>query len=287
MARVISEKIWHSSKLANVQPQEWRPEYAWLVAIAYVDGTFEADPRDIWARAYAYSRPDWSAEKVAQLLDEFERVGLLQRITDKDGRVWGFWTGSDNFTPPPSKKSHYKAGKRSLFSQNEDVVQPLCTQGEDAVQTSCTPGVLYRQEEFDSGFDSVCELESVSVLDSDFDSEASKDSKTEQAEQVKGAAVSEEFSSLNTVEPKPEDFSNRLEYSKACRDAGVLPQPRRPLKVVLPREEFLFVKDREKVTANLAEERAEYESRPLCEKCGFKHYPEKDCIQIVDSKRKR
>jgi hypothetical protein len=162
MARVISEKIWHSTKIANIQPKEWRPEYAWLVAIAFVDGTFEADARDIWARAYAYSRPDWSAEMVAQLLDELERVGLIQRVKDADGRVWGFFTGSDNFTPPPSKKSHYKAGKRSLFSAGADAVKTLCTQGADAVQTSCTPGVLHVQEEFDSDFD----FDSVSVSDS-------------------------------------------------------------------------------------------------------------------------
>jgi hypothetical protein len=253
MARVISEKIWHSSKLAKVQPQEWRPEYAWLVAIAYVDGTFEADPRDIWARSYAYSRPDWSAEKVAQLLDEFERVGLLQRITDKDGRVWGFWTGSDNFTPPPSKKSHYKAGKRSLFSPSANKVQPSCTQGEDAVQPSCTPGVLYVPPELESGFESVCELEKESGFDSDFDSASSNTSQIEQPEQVKSSEVSVEFSSLSTVEPKPEDFSSRLEYSKACHAAGALPKPRRVLKDVLPREEFLFVKDREKVAAAVAE----------------------------------
>jgi hypothetical protein len=253
MGRVISEKIWHSSKLAKVQPQEWRPEYAWLVAIAYVDGTFEADPRDIWARSYAYSRPDWSAEKVAQLLDEFERVGLLQRITDKDGRVWGFWTGSDNFTPPPSKKSHYKAGKRSLFSQGADNVQPSYTQGADAVQPSCTPGVLYVPPELEFGFESVCELEKESEFDSDFDSASSNTSQIEQPEQVKGAEVSVAFSSLSTVEPKPEDFSSRLEYSKACHAAGVLPKPRRALKGVLPREEFLFVKDREKVAAAVAE----------------------------------
>jgi hypothetical protein len=140
MARVISEKMWHSNKLANVRP-EWRSEYAWLVPIAFVDGTFEADPRNVWARAYAYSRPDWDAEKVAQLLDEFERVGLLQRITDKDGRVWGFWTGSDNFTPPPSKNKHYKAGKRALFTQGIEQVNTLCTQGENTVQTVCSPAV--------------------------------------------------------------------------------------------------------------------------------------------------
>lgn len=115
MARVVSEKIWHSTKISKIEPAAWRPEYPWLLSLAFVDGTFEADPRDIWARAYAYGRPDWTPEKVAQLLDEFERVGLLRRTTDADGRVWGFWVGSDNFQPPPSHRERYKAGKRSLF----------------------------------------------------------------------------------------------------------------------------------------------------------------------------
>lgn len=116
MSRVIKDNVYHSNKVSNIQPKEWRPEYSWLLPLSYVDGTFEAEAQHVWAKAYAYSRPDWSTEKVAQLLDEFERVGLLQRTKDEHGRVWGFWTGSDNFTPPPSQRSHYKQGKRDLFN---------------------------------------------------------------------------------------------------------------------------------------------------------------------------
>lgn len=116
MSRVIKDNVYHSNKVSNIQPKEWRPEYSWLLPLSYVDGTFEAEVQNVWARAYAYSRPDWSTEKVAQLLAEFERVGLLQRTKDEHGRVWGFWTGSDNFTPPPSQRSHYKQGKRDLFT---------------------------------------------------------------------------------------------------------------------------------------------------------------------------
>lgn len=167
MARIISERLWHSSKVSNIQPKEWRPEYAWLVAIAFVDGTFEADPQEIWARAYAYSRPDWNAEKVVQLLDEFERVGLLQRIKDKDGRVWGFWTGSDNFTPPPSKRNHYRAGKRSLFSLGANNGETLCTQGEAAVQTGGTPAVLLSSETLTLGLTETLTLTQTQCLKDD------------------------------------------------------------------------------------------------------------------------
>jgi hypothetical protein len=88
--------------------------------LAFVDGTFEADARSIWSRAYAYGRPDWDADKVAKLLDEFERVGLLQRTKDEDGRVWGFWVGSDKFLPAPAHRERYKAGKRALFGEIKD-----------------------------------------------------------------------------------------------------------------------------------------------------------------------
>lgn len=121
MAKLFSEKAWLSTKVGNIQPVEWRPEYAWLMAISFVDGTFEADPRRIWSLAYAYNRPDWTAENVAKLLDELERVGLLLRTKDDDGRVWGFWVGADQFAPPPSHAGRYKnIGKRSLFDNIKD-----------------------------------------------------------------------------------------------------------------------------------------------------------------------
>jgi hypothetical protein len=253
MARVFSEKAWHSTKVSNINPKEWRPEYAWLVAVAYVDGTFEADPQDIWARAYAYARPDWSAEKVAQLLNEFERVGLLQRTKDEEGRIWGFWTGADKFTPSPSQKSHYKAGKRSLFNDKSraNLAQASTDSraGLEQAYTKSTAGLDYVKGELDS--DSVCELvkESVSVLVPD----ATINSTTEQPKHVKSTEAGAEALSLGTVEPNPEDFSSRIEYSAACHKAGVLPKPRRALKNVLPREDFEAVKEQEKVAKAVAE----------------------------------
>jgi hypothetical protein len=118
--------------------------------------------------------------------------------------------------------------------------------------------------------------------------ESSNNSQAEQPEQVKSASECEELSFLSTVapEPKPEDFSRRIDYSAACYKAGVLPKPRRVRKGVLSREEYDLAKDRAKVEVDLAEERAEYESRPLCSKCGFKHYPEKECILPAETKRK-
>ncbi len=118
--------------------------------------------------------------------------------------------------------------------------------------------------------------------------ESSKNSQTEQLEQVKSGEVRGKALLLSTVEPKPkpEDFSSRIAYGIACHKAGVLPKPRSRVKSILSREEYELVQSRIKVEADLAEEMAEYDSRPLCSKCGFKHYPEKECILPAEPKRK-
>ncbi len=130
MSRTIKDVMYLSSKLAKVEPPEWRPEFSWILPLSYVDGTFEADPARIWARAYAYSRPDWNAEKVARLLDEFERVGLLYpALADEDGRLWRKWTGPQWVQVSDSRKGHYAVGKGALFTQQVAEGQPLVNQG--------------------------------------------------------------------------------------------------------------------------------------------------------------
>src|SRR5438094_4701928 len=122
-ARVFSEAAWSSQKIAQIEPPEWRGEYAWLYPIALVDGTFEADARRLWAAAYATIRTDWDAAKVVLLLDEFERVGLLRRAKDENGRTWGYWVGSDKFGPTKAsiKKARYKTGRLDLFFSPEQL----------------------------------------------------------------------------------------------------------------------------------------------------------------------
>jgi hypothetical protein len=119
MARVVSEKLWTSEKLRYVQPPEWRSEYAYLLPISLADGTFECDPHRIWSQAYSYLREDWNAEKVGRLLDEFCRVGLLWRAEDENGRLWGFWVGSEKFLPSKErcKKKRYRVGRADLFEE--------------------------------------------------------------------------------------------------------------------------------------------------------------------------
>jgi hypothetical protein len=116
MARLFYENAWKSDKVLSIQPAEWVSEYAWVYSIATADGTFEASPRLIWMAAYA-GRPDWTPEKVARLLDEFERVGLLVRAKDENGKIWGQWVGSEKFLPSEErcKTARYKVGRRDLF----------------------------------------------------------------------------------------------------------------------------------------------------------------------------
>jgi hypothetical protein len=203
MSRVIKDGVWLSSKLASVQPQEWRPEYVWLLIGSFVDGTFEADPARIWARAYAYSRPDWSAEKVAKLLDEFERVGLLQRTKDEQGRVWGLWTGPQYVKVSDSRKTHYAVGKSALFTQALAKVQPLVNQGLAEGQLSDNRG-LHKGRDCEPGVcvgvgvgASVCACVGVCVC------QATKSSENNQEQLQDQKPVSEEISSSKAT-PKTE-----------------------------------------------------------------------------------
>lgn len=109
---VDGEGVWLSKKLKQVQPEEFRAEFANLIPLALANGTFEADPERIWARVYAYNRPSVNVEKVAKILAEFERVGLLLRWTDDKDQVWGYWVGIEKpgRLPPASRLKHEATG---------------------------------------------------------------------------------------------------------------------------------------------------------------------------------
>jgi hypothetical protein len=112
---VDGDALWRSDKLAQVQPPSFRGEYANLIPLALADGTFECTARRVWADVYSYNRPDITIETVEQILDEFERVGLLERKAN--GKVWGKWVGIDSRLPPESHRSRYKSGAPELFDE--------------------------------------------------------------------------------------------------------------------------------------------------------------------------
>lgn len=118
------DALWRSDKLANVLPPQYRAEYANLIPLALADGTFECNARRVWADVYSYNRPDIDVDTVQKILDEFERVGLLER--QQNGKLWGKWTGIDSRLPSESTRERYKQGANELFSSrpNRDEVMP-------------------------------------------------------------------------------------------------------------------------------------------------------------------
>lgn len=113
---IDGEALWRSDKLNKVEPIEFRAEYANLLPLALGDGTFEANPRRVWADVYSYNRPDITLELVEEILSEFERVGILVRKTDENGKIWGLWVGIESRLPSESTRDRYKTGKSNLFS---------------------------------------------------------------------------------------------------------------------------------------------------------------------------
>lgn len=127
------DKAWRSDKLKQL-PEPLASEYAWMYPIALADGTFEADPHKVWSDAYSYNRKGFSPKKIAKILDDFEKFGLLQRTKGADGKIWGFWVGSEAELPHESDTRKFKKGKKFLFdiagfNPKEDCIQ------QDLIQT--------------------------------------------------------------------------------------------------------------------------------------------------------
>lgn len=113
---VDGEGIWRSDKLARVEPEWVRAEYANLIPSALANGVFEANPRRIWSQVYSYNRPEIDLEDVEMILGAFRKVGLLFSWLDPSGKVWGFWVGIEKSgrLPPPSR-----------LKQRHEVVGPV------------------------------------------------------------------------------------------------------------------------------------------------------------------
>lgn len=101
---VDGEGIWTSRKLKLVDPEWIRGEYANLLPLALANGVFEFDIDQIWARVYAYLRPDISRDDVVSIFTAYERAGLFFSWEDEDGKRWGFWIGIDKPGRLPSLK---------------------------------------------------------------------------------------------------------------------------------------------------------------------------------------
>jgi len=96
--------LWKSDKIARIQPEWMRAEYANWIPLALANGSFEADTRRIWATVYSYNRPDISFEDVEEIEREFCRAGLLFLFFDEgSGKLWGYFTGIDKQGRLPAK----------------------------------------------------------------------------------------------------------------------------------------------------------------------------------------
>jgi hypothetical protein len=128
--------IWTSRKLATLQPAWARPEYAWLYPIAGPNSVFEYDPRAIWARAYAFARPDKSIEDVAALLAAFVDAKLLF-TWEQDGKKWGYWTGSEKPGRRPRASWMKRYAERGLLDPDppEEELKRFLARGECAPST--------------------------------------------------------------------------------------------------------------------------------------------------------
>lgn len=126
------DKAWRSDKLKQL-PEPLAAEYAWMYPIALADGTFEADPHKVWSDAYSYNRKGFSPKKIAKILDDFEKCGLLLRTTGADGKVWGFWVGSETELPQETDTRKFKKGKKFLFDIAGFNPKEVCIQ-QDLIQ---------------------------------------------------------------------------------------------------------------------------------------------------------
>jgi len=252
-ARVFNECAWKSEKVLNIKPAEWIPEYSWLYSIALADGTFEASPRQIWMAAYAL-RPDWTIDKVGKLLDELERVGLLERATDENGKVWARWIGSEKFLPTKeSMEAHrYKQGRFDLFPKAQLRRRSAAPSSASAVQSSAELRGLGLGLGVGSG------LGKGTGIGTGFDS-AAKDSENENCK------------------------------SKPASNASVSnSKPKNRRTAVLSPDDYMLKRDEEETAALVAAAWPNGDPRPLCAKCGLKHWddPNWDCTKkksVTDS----
>jgi hypothetical protein len=96
--------VWKSGKIARIQPEWIRAEYANWIPLALANGSFEADTRRIWATVYSYNRPDISIDDVDEIKREFCRVGLIFLwLDDASGKIWGYFTGIEKPGRLPAK----------------------------------------------------------------------------------------------------------------------------------------------------------------------------------------
>ena len=144
---VDGEGVWRSDKLAKVDPDWMRAEFANLIPLALANGTFEAEPRRVWSVVYSYNRPCVTVETVEQILRAYQAAGMLFLWTDSSTmKVWGYFPGIEKPgrlpaqsrlkkkheaigpEPPESDLRHYlESTRNSTASQWVSTGQPMAS----------------------------------------------------------------------------------------------------------------------------------------------------------------
>lgn len=101
------DAMWASDKIRAL-PAWAKAEFAWLLPLAMANGVFECDLRLIWAKCYAYGRPEMSLEQLMEVLHAFSQVGLLFRWRQPDGKEWAYWVGISKIGRLPPKSRLYR-----------------------------------------------------------------------------------------------------------------------------------------------------------------------------------
>jgi hypothetical protein len=133
--------LWKSDKLARIQPEWMRAEYANWIPLALANGAFEVDTRRIWATVYSYNRPDISFDDAEEIKREFCRVGLLFLWPDEEsGKAWAYFVGIERTGRLPSKsrldKKHEPIGPTPPADALRSYVESTRTKPLDSVLVS-------------------------------------------------------------------------------------------------------------------------------------------------------
>jgi len=147
--------LYTSRKLAQVQPPELRGHYAWFLPLALSNGVFECDPSLVWEKSCAFNRPEISVETVEQSFAEFERLGLLGRWREPDGKEWGCFPELRKpwLLPSPSRQKHYQRGPEppqellARFEAIEADGQPAVNNREADNAHAFLPGAMPKNRE--------------------------------------------------------------------------------------------------------------------------------------------
>jgi hypothetical protein len=110
--RLVSETIYQSDKLYSV-PEDFRPEYPWIIPMVKANGCMEYNVPVIWRTAYSLMRPDVNRETLQKVFEAFVEAKLVFPFKHSDGKSYIFFIGMEKsgLLPCKSEREKYAEGK--------------------------------------------------------------------------------------------------------------------------------------------------------------------------------